>query len=121
MPAFFDYTASSVDLPEVLIANGLGICLMVMLLTGQRRHRPAQLADGKIFAWICRLCLLLCLLEVMGFLLDGRQFSGARSAAMGCNVLLFMLGTLPAYLWVCCLNSHLGGASVCLRYCLPRW
>lgn len=108
MPAFFDYTASSVDLPEVLIANGLGICLMVMLLTGQRRHRPAQLADGKIFAWICRLCLLLCVLEVTGFLLDGRQFSGARSAAMGCNVLLFMLGTLPAYLWVCCLNSHLG-------------
>lgn len=32
VPAFFDYTASSVDLPAVLVANGLGVCLMVMLL-----------------------------------------------------------------------------------------
>ena len=108
MPAFFDYTASSVDLPAGLIANGLGVCLMVMLLTGQRRHRPAQLADGKIFAWICRLCLLLCLLEIAGFVLDGRRFPGARTAALACNVLLFMVGALPAYLWMCCLNSRLG-------------
>lgn len=107
VPAFFDYTASSVDLPAVLVANGLGVCLMVMLLTGQRRHRPAQLADGRIFAWICRICLLLCLLESGGFLLDGRSFPGARAAALVCNALLFMLGALPAYLWVCCLNSRI--------------
>ena len=33
VPDFFDYTASSVDLPAVLVANGLGVCLMVTLLT----------------------------------------------------------------------------------------
>ena len=105
MPAFFNYTVSSVDLTAVLVANGLGVCMIVMLLTGQRRHRPAQLADGRTFAWICRLCLLLCLLETGGFLLDGRSFPGAKTAALCCNALLFMLGALPAYLWLCCLNS----------------
>lgn len=108
VPAIFNSTASSVNLPAILIANGLGVYLLAMLLTGQRYHRPAQLADGKIFAWICRICLALCLLETAGFALNGRHFAGARTAALACNVLLFMLGALPAYLWMCCLNNCLG-------------
>lgn len=118
MPAFFDYTASSADLPAVLIANGMGVCMMVTLLTGRHRHQADRIASGKIFAWICRLCLILCLLETAGFLLDGQRFPGARAAALGCNVLLFMLGALPAYLWVCCLNSGLGRRQ-CLFTALP--
>lgn len=108
MPDLFKGTVLSVNLPAVAVANGLGVCLMVMLLTGQRRHRPALLADGKIFARICRLCLLLCLLETAGFLLDGQSFPGARPAALVCNVLLFTLGALPPYLWMCCLNRRIG-------------
>lgn len=94
------FAGSTVNLPAVLIANGLGAWLMAILLLD--KHRRIQLARQELrpFRSMCSLCLSLCLLETLGFLLDGRNFPGARPLCLVLNSLLFILDSIFAYLWV---------------------
>lgn len=96
-----------VNLPAVLIANGLGVWLMVTILFSRRKRLKILPLDGKIFYWMCRICLTLCLLETLGFVLDGKDFIGARQILVTVNALLVAMGSLLAYLWVCYVDYKL--------------
>lgn len=75
---FENYTSASVNMPAVLIANGLGICLMLAILLSRYRRTRTTSIDGKLFYSMCLLCFILCTVETAGFLLDGQTFFPAR-------------------------------------------
>lgn len=102
-----DSNILQINVPAILIANGIGTWLMLMILLSRRKRFKMLSLDGKIFYWMCRLCLTLCVLETFGYLWDGKNFLGARQLLMGINVLILGMGGLLAYLWVCCVDYKL--------------
>ena len=90
--------SGAINLPAILVANGVGISLMVILMFSGRKRIRAVSLDSKIFHWMCRLCLLLCLLESISFLIDGKLFPGARLCIILSNVAIYLLDTLFVYL-----------------------
>lgn len=101
-------SASQINLPAVLVANGLGIFLLLAVLYSRRKRMRSRACDERFFHWMCLLCLALCLLEICGFLLDGRLFPGARQAALICNTVILLLALSLAYLWVRYVDCKLG-------------
>lgn len=110
---------SQVNIPAVLIANGLGICLMISILLSKHRRARSITYDGKLFFWMCDICFALCLLETAGFLLDGNTMAGARQLIMGVNVLLYFLGTALSFFWMCYVDYKLFGDHERLRRIYP--
>lgn len=104
---FMNNTASSANIPAILIANGVGICLMSSVLFNLQRRMRIKFLDGKLFCWMCRLCLFQCVLETAGFLIDGKVFWGARNLALACNALCFTIGGVLSSLWICYVNAKL--------------
>ncbi len=98
---------SAINLPAVFIANGLGACLMIALLLSRYRRVEMASLDGKIFVHMCRLSLMLCVLEAAGFAIDGRIFWGSREIYTFINVLLFAFNAIFASLWVCYVDYKL--------------
>lgn len=92
---------TQINLPAILVANGLGASLMLVLMFSGRRRVRTVPWDGRIFHWMCRICLFLCVMETAAFLLDGRRFFGARELNILSNTLLFLMNMVFAFLWVC--------------------
>lgn len=91
---------SQVNLTAVYVANGLGVFLLTAILYGRHKWYRINSCDGYLFRWMCRICLILCILEAAGFALNGRQFFGARQAAVLCSSLLLFLGSVLGWLWI---------------------
>lgn len=90
---------SSVNMQAVLVANGLGLGLMIVLMLSANRRGKVVSLDGRLFYWMCRMCLALCVLETLSFWLDGRTFDGARTLLLVINAALFILNAIFAYTW----------------------
>nr|WP_326214354.1 GGDEF domain-containing protein [uncultured Oscillibacter sp.] len=110
---------SQVNIPAVLIANGLGACLMISILFSKHRRARSVTYDGKLFFLMCYFCFALCLLETAGFLLDGKLFAGARQLVIGVNVTLYFLSTALAFSWACFVDYKLFGDHKRLRHRYP--
>lgn len=102
-----DSSVSQINLPAVYVANGLGICLLLALLYSRQRKLRDRSPDGILYRWMCRICLVLCFLEIAGFVLDGRQFTGARQAIVICSAIILLMAIVLACLWVCYVNCKL--------------
>lgn len=90
---------SDINLPAVLVANGLGVWLMAVVLRAER-YNAYDTSFGHTTFWaMCRLNFILCLLETVSFLADGQQFRGAPFLLRLINVLLFLLDISFACLW----------------------
>lgn len=98
---------SGINLPAVLIANGMGIALMLVLLFSRHRRGRFVSIDGRLFLNMCRLSLTLCLLEIGGFWVDGKQFWGARQLNIGISSALFASNAVFTCLWICYVNYKL--------------
>ena len=69
----------AINMPAVLIANGLGVCLMLVVIFNKYRHAKWASYDSRLFHWMCRICLTLCILETAGFLWDRKVFLGSTA------------------------------------------
>lgn len=107
---------TTVNLPAILIANGLGVWLTAILLLDTRPHLRRLRREIRIFRVMCRLCLSLCLLETLGFCLDGHTFAGMRSFCLLLNAVVFGLNTIFAYLWLYYIAHKLLEPHPLLRY-----
>ena len=97
------------NLQAILVSNGFGILLMVMLLIcGGRNLRRTGTAEqiyyGMIFGTIA-----LCGLEGASFIVDGRIFPGSHAVNMLLNTLLFMVNIVFVYLWDIYVETKLYG------------
>ena len=102
-----NYSVSQINMPAVLVANGLGICLMLAVLLSRHRRVRMVSFDGKLFYLMCLLCLTLCMLETISFALDGKLFAGARELTTFLNCLSLALAVTLAFLWVCYVDFRL--------------
>lgn len=112
-------SSQELNLPAVFIANGLGTCLMLVLLLSRHKHARFASLDGKLFLHMCALSMTLCILETVCFLLDGKQFAGARSVIAISNSMLFILFSMFACVWVCYVDYKLFGSIARLRRIYP--
>lgn len=119
MPVAITYNASQVNIPAVLVANGLGVCLMLTILLTKRRRVRLSSYDGKLFVLMCRICLALCVLESVGFLLDGKIFPGDREITLLLNTFVFLASVVIAYLWICYVDFKLFESHARLRRIYP--
>lgn len=92
-------SCNPVNIQAVLVANGIGSWLMCIVLLDKRRRIRMARQEFRLFRWMCSLCLSLCLLETLTFLLDGRFFPGAWALIALTNSLLFVLNAVFAYFW----------------------
>lgn len=107
---------ATVNLPAVLIANGLGVWLTAILLRDTRPHLRRIRREIRTFRTMCRLCLTLCLLETLGFCLDGPRFAALRSFCLLLNAVVFGLNAVFAYLWLYYIGHKLFEPHPHLRY-----
>lgn len=91
--------SSAINMPAILVANGLGACLMIVLLLSKRRNGKMVSLDSRIFDGMCYLCLTLCLLETLAFWLDEETFWCARQMNIAANAVIFMLNAIFSYAW----------------------
>lgn len=90
-------SASSINMTAVMIANGLGAGLMLLLLLSKRSNGKMVSLDSKLFNGMCWLCMALCLLETVSFWLDEEAFFGARQLNILINSTLFAMNAVFAY------------------------
>lgn len=100
MPGSAGMTIELFNIPSVIVPNGIGACLMLVILLGKRRRMRLSFAAWRHFYLMCGLCLALCLLETAGFALDGQSFRGARPLTIACNSSILVLGIVEAFLWI---------------------
>lgn len=100
MPGGFASAGNGINLPAVLIANGIGLCLTLIIQFNRHQRVKSATMDEKIFSLMCRICGVLCVTETVSFLLDGRQFPGAEALLRVSNAMLFALCVLFSFFWV---------------------
>ncbi len=100
-------SASSVNLPQILSANGMGAFLVFLILTNWHRRNHAAGRGSGLFIAMCYTCMFLCIIESLSFYIDGAQFPGARQLALVLNSLLFAFSSVFAYTWCIFVNSRL--------------
>ena len=113
-----------INLLAVYVANGLGISLLLAVLYGRHKRLWDRSRDGMIFRWMCRICLLLCILDTGGFTLEGKQFPGARQVSIINRVVILLLAVILSYLWICYVNyktllNHRQTRTNCLLAAIP--
>ena len=109
------YDVAQINIPAILVANGLGVCLMAAILLGRHKRSSTVSCEGRFFFWMCRICLALCILETFGFFLDGKVFAGAHLLFLLCNIALLLLALLISCLWVCYVDYRLFADHLRLR------
>ena len=92
---------------------------MLVILFGRHTRIWASAQDGRTFYWMCRICLILCILETFGFLLDGKLFLGARQMSILCNTVILLLAVVLSYLWICYVDFNLSANRKPLRPLRP--
>lgn len=98
---------SGVNLPAVFVANGLGVALMLVLLLGRHKRGKFVSVDGRLFKHMCQLSMTLCILEICGFWVDGKQFWGARQLNVVISSALFASNAVFTCFWICYVNYKL--------------
>ena len=89
-----------INIPANLITCGLGVSLtLVIILNSQHSIRKAYY-DDRLFYRMAWLILALNIIELSGFLVDGRHFPGARFLNILTNTLLFVGNTYFAITWL---------------------
>ncbi len=89
----------AINIPEILVANGAAMILMLLVLFYSRRTFRIGLPDERMFYAMVLCTCLLSFLETTTFLIDGKQFFGARFMNYFLNELLFTLEICFACLW----------------------
>ena len=97
------------NLPAIIVANGLGAVLTLLLVFSNRRNlRGSSFAD-QLFLSMCLMGMFLCVLEAASYCVDGAAFPGARIISVAVNVILFMGSSLCAFLWTAYVECKLTG------------
>ena len=110
---------TAINYPIVFIANGLGVGLMLVVLLSRHKQTKFASLDGRLFMYMCQLSLALCVIETVGYVLDGRKFIGAHTVITIVNSLLFILFSILACLWLCYIDYKLFGSLDRLRRIYP--
>ena len=97
------------NLPAIVVANGLGAALTLLLVVSNRRNMRNSFFDDQLFFSMCLMGMFMCVLETASYFVDGAAFPGARSLSVTVNAILFMGSALCAFLWAAYVECKLFG------------
>lgn len=106
-----------VNLPAVLIANGLCVALMLVVIFSNSHNMRSVFFDDRLFYYMCHLTLLLSVLETVGFLVDGKIYPGSNLMNVVANSIVFAGNGLFVMIWFQYVEYKLFGR--CLELRLP--
>ena len=87
------------NLQAILVSNGFGIGLMVMLLVSSRNIMWNHTLSERIFRLLIWTTISFCSLEAISFCIDGLQFPYARVISIVVTIALTSTITVAAFLW----------------------
>lgn len=90
---------TSVNMTEIVIVNSIGICLMVVLLLIRIENKEIRLISDKLFDIMIWVAMIGCLIEILTFVVDGRDFTGGRALSYILNCLCFIGTCTVGFLW----------------------
>lgn len=98
---------SQICLPEIYVADGLGILLMICVFLGRRSlKRPKE--NTKISQMM--LCIFFsCAADIISFTVDGRKGEFFRMLNYVSNLYLYLANPIMEALWVKTLSNHING------------
>lgn len=111
-----ELSGGTINMPAVLVANGLGAWLMCILLLEKRHYIYDARQEIRTFHTMCSLCLILCVVETIGFYLDGKQFPYARLIYLAFSVSLFIMDAIFSYIWLSYIAHKLFSEHYLLRW-----
>ena len=105
----------AVNIQEILIVNGIGVLLMLLLrATWIGGVKQRQIGD-RLYDAMIKITLAGCILEAVTFLIDGVQFPGCRAVSYVTNGLLFMGTITVGFLWCMYVDFQLNNSPRRLR------
>ena len=88
------------NLQAIIVTNGIGCAVLIMLLVSSRLVRQRKNSADKLFTAIILLTAEACVTETLTFILDGKQFSGAKTVDFALNSLLYLTNITTSFLWL---------------------
>ncbi|MBQ3921576.1 MAG: GGDEF domain-containing protein [Firmicutes bacterium] len=85
------------ELRSVLIANGTGLFLMIMLLIVSRAKIQRRGLEDRVFMIMVIGVMIACFMEAFSYCIDGRLFAGARAINLAANTYLFAVNSLLSF------------------------
>lgn len=88
------------NLQAIIVTNGIGCAILIMLLVSSKLVRQRKNSADKLFTAIILLTAEACVTETLTFILDGKQFSGAKTTDLALNSLLYLTNIITSFLWL---------------------
>lgn len=88
------------NLPAILIPNGIGVALMLLLLINHKTNVRNAFFGERVFVSMVCLSMFQCIGESLSFMIDGQHFLLAREFSLLLNTLLYVGAVLFGFLWV---------------------
>ncbi len=88
-----------INIPEVLVAEGVGICVLVFLLQNRWRNKESLRPGERYFTCVLVLTLIACISEGLTFVLDGVQYPFSKWILFLLNTVLYVVSSSVGYLW----------------------
>ena len=82
------------DLRSIYISNGLGVCILLLLLYISRTRILRRRIEDKLYMFLLFGVMLGCCMEMLSYTIDGKLFPGARALNYIANTCLFTFNTL---------------------------
>ena len=86
-------------LQAVICTNAVGIAVVLMLWVTTRTRIHEEMISERLYRIMLFVTMLQCLVETLSFVVDGRQFEGARLLALVFNSYLFGANIFFAFIW----------------------
>lgn len=83
------------NIPEILVANGTGIILVVFLFLLRVRNSETKQTGAVLYDGMLAVTLVALVTETISFLIDGQSFRG-------CHTLVVLTNTVPPFWWAFC-------------------
>lgn len=106
----------TLNLPEILVANGAGAVMVCFLLLFRVRQQKRRQIHERIFSAIQASILLGLAAETTSFLIDGKSFSGCAFLQYLTNFLCLGLMGVVGFLWCLFVDYRLFCSAKRLKY-----
>ena len=88
-----------VNLPEIIVVNGIGVCLIGFLFMTMTQKNETRFITHKLFILMINITLVGCIVEVLSFVIDGKVFTGSIVLSYIMNSFLFFGTVSIGFLW----------------------
>ena len=87
------------NIPEILVANGTGIILVVFLFLLRVRNSETKQTGAVLYDGMLAVTLVALVTETISFLIDGQPFRGCHTLVVLTNTLCTGSTVLVGFLW----------------------